>query len=86
MYWQPFRARSFEENAEYLRQIEQYVENIHVFNWDANGRYPLGDAIEEWKKYTAILSRPRTMLLEFMPDDELATLPREAEALKKIIL
>ena len=85
MYWQPFRARSFEENLEYLVKTEQYVENIHVFNWDADGRYPLEDAIDTWRKYVAALSRPRTMLLEFMPDDQLTTLPREAEALKRII-
>ena len=86
MYWQPFRARSFEENLEYLKKIEQYVVNIHVFNWDAAGRYPLIDAADVWKKYLAALSRPRTLLLEFMPDDNLATLPREADALRKIIM
>ena len=85
MYWQPFRNRSFEENLEYLKKTEQYVENIHVFNWDANGRYPLEDAIGTWKKYLSVLARPRHLLLEFMPDDQLATLPREAEALKRII-
>ncbi len=86
MYWQPFRARSFEENLEYLKKTEQYVEHIHVFNWDKDGRYPLADAVAEWKKYIAALSRPRAMLLEFMPDDLITTLPREADALREIIM
>lgn len=85
MYWQPFTARSFEENLKYLKKTEKYVEHIHVFNWDSNGRYPLGNAVDTWKKYIAELSRPRTMLLEFMPDDLLTSLPREANALREII-
>ena len=86
MYWQPFKFRSVEENIAYLKKVEPYVEHIHVFNWDPAGRYPLADGIENWKKYLAVLSRPRTMLLEFMPDDLLTTLPREADALRKIIV
>ena len=85
MYWQPFRDRSVEENLEYLTEIEKYVEHIHVFNWDAANRYPLADAIPTWKRYISVLSRPRTMLLEFMPDNELASLPTEADALREII-
>ena len=85
MYWQPFRDRSIEENLKYLKKTEKYVEHIHVFNWDAAGRYPLADAVDTWKRYTAELSRPRMMLLEFMPDNELASLPTEADALREII-
>ena len=85
MYWQPFRDRSVEENLEYLTEVESYVEHIHVFNWDATSRYPLADGIPAWKKYISVLSRPRTMLLEFMPDNQLATLPTEADALREII-
>ena len=85
MYWQPFKFRSVEENLNYLKKTEKYVEHIHVFNWDPEGRYPLADGIETWKRYLAELSHPRTMLLEFMPDDLLTTLPREADALREII-
>lgn len=85
MYWQPFKYLSVEENLNYLQKIEKYVEHIHVFNWDPDGRYPLADGIDNWKKYLAALSRPRTMLLEFMPDDLLSSLPREADALREII-
>ena len=86
MYWQPFRDRSIEENLKYLKKTEKYVEHIHVFNWDAAGRYPLADAVDTWKRYTAELSRPRAMLLEFMPDDKLESLPREADALREIVM
>ena len=86
MYWQPLENLSREENLNYLKKIEPYVENLHVLNCDRYGRHPLSDAVEDWRIYISALSRPRTMLLEFMPDDLLTTLPREAEALKKIIL
>ena len=85
MYWQPFYERTVEENLKYLRKIEPYVEHIHVFNWEGANRYPLVDGIGDWKRYVSALSRPRTMLLEFMPDDLLTSLPREAEALREII-
>ena len=85
MYWQPFRDRSVEENLEYLTAVEKYVEHIHVFNWDAANRYSLADAIPTWKRYLSVLSHPRMMLLEFMPDNELSSLPTEADALREII-
>lgn len=85
MYWQPFTALSPEENLNYLKKIERFVEHIHVFNWDANGKAPLADGIDVWKRYVAELTHPRTMLLEFMPDDLLTTLPREADTLREII-
>ena len=81
LYWQPFFDRTVDENLEYLRKIEPYVENIHVFNC----RRPLADGIETWRKYLSVLSRPRPLLLEFMPDGQLTTLPREAESLREII-
>ena len=85
MYWQPFCEKTVDENLAYLKKVESYVEHIHVFNWVGSHRYPLADGIEDWKRYISALSRPRTMLLEFMPDDRLTTLPREAEALREII-
>ena len=85
MYWQPFCEKTVDENFVYLKKAEPYVEHLHVFNWEGSHRYPLADGIADWKRYIAELSRPRTMLLEFMPDGKLTTLPREADALREII-
>ena len=37
------------------------------------------------KRYLTAFTTPRTLLLEFMPDDRLESLPTEAEALRAII-
>ena len=84
MYWQPFQWRSVEEDIEYAKKIEAYTENIHVFNWEGDGRFPLIEAKEEWQSYLGCFSHPRTLLLEFMPDGKIETLKREADALRKI--
>ena len=61
-----------------------YTEQIHVFNWDGDKRSPLKDGIDIWKKYLKIFGGEKTLLLEFMPDDNIRSLPNEAEALRKI--
>ena len=90
MYWQPNQYRSHSENMESARMLAPYVDCIHVFNWSGSTKLPLGEAKDEWVDYlTAFKSeyekRDIPALLEFMPDGKIATLAREAEALKDII-
>lgn len=85
MYWQPSQFRSVEENLTELKQLAPFVTVIHVFNWKQANRYPLAEAIETWKRYKALLSGDHSMLLEFMPDDLLSSLPNEAAALRQIL-
>ncbi len=84
MYWQPFQWLTAEENTQIAEQIAPYAAHIHVFNWKGDARFPLQDAVAEWQTYLRAFSTPRTLLLEFMPDDCLQTLPTEADALKRI--
>ena len=84
MYWQPFQWLSAEENLDYAKAIAPYTEYLHVFNWKGEDMLPLGDALEEWRSYLAAFSTPRTLLLEFMPDGRIESLPVEAEALTRI--
>ncbi len=84
MYWQPFQWLTAAESMAIAKRIAPYAEHIHVFNWKGNDRFPLGDAVEEWRAYLTAFSTPRTLLLEFMPDDNLASLKKEAESLKEI--
>lgn len=84
-YWQPFQTRTAEQNLAYLRMLAPYVTHVHVFQWKSADRFPLADGIAEWQAYLSLLGSPHTLLLEFMPDDCLETLAREANALRHII-
>ena len=84
MYWQPNQFRSREENLAYGALLAPYTVNIHVFNWLGKEKYPLRDGVGIWKDYLSCFEGGRNMLLEFMPDDRLETLPREVAALKEI--
>ena len=85
MYWQPEVIHSFEENTEYAKLLSDRVVNIHVFNWDKNGQYPLKDAVGVWKKYLENFSGEQHLLLEFMPDGRSESLKTENAALIEIM-
>ena len=90
MYWQPNEHRSHAYNLESARALAPYTECIHVFHWDAQGHYPLSKGIWEWKAYLAIFcerlpTKALPLLLEFMPDNKVESLPAEAETLKRLI-
>lgn len=85
MYWQPFQWQSVAENLKYAGMIAPYVRHIHVFQWKGDQRFSLSDGIDEWKQYLKFFPMPRTLLLEFMPDDQITSLPKEANALRVIM-
>ena len=84
MYWQPNQFTSEKENKQYARLLSSFTKHIHVFNWTEKERFPLGDAVSLWKEYLSYFS-DNTLLLEFMPDDSIASLKTEAEALRRLI-
>ena len=84
MYWQPNQYRTIEENIEYARLLKDYITHIHVFQWKEKLRFPLREGIAEWKRYLAELPGAHMLLLEFMPDDDVASLPEEARALREL--
>ncbi len=89
LYWQPFQWLEAEENLQIAQSLAPYAEAVHVFQWKSPKltprRFSLYEGMDEWRAYLGALPAPRTLLLEFMPDDRLATLSTEAEALKAII-
>lgn len=85
MYWQPNQFREFEENIEYAKTISPYTEHIHVFKWRGQKKFPLAEGIEEWKSFLACFNGERTLLLEFMPDNNIESLKTEADSLRKIV-
>ena len=85
MYWQPNQYRTDGENLGSAKLLAPYTHRIHVFNWKEKQRFPLREATDLWRQYLACFTGERTLLLEFMPDDRLQTLPAETAALKSII-
>lgn len=85
MYYQPNQFRTEEENIEYARLLAPYTDHIHVFNWKGTERYSLSEGISIWKQYLAQFKGDHTLLLEFMPDNRIETLPKEANSLFHII-
>lgn len=89
LYWQPFQWLDAEKNLLIAQNLASYIELVHVFQWKAPKlnptRFSLYEGIDEWRTYLKAIPVPRTLLLEFMPDDQLSTLSTEAEALRTII-
>ena len=84
MYWQPFQWQTVQENIQNAKKIAPFATHLHVFQWKGDLRFSLSDGIAEWRTYLKEFSTPRTLLLEFMPDDRLETLAAEADTLRKI--
>lgn len=84
MYWQPNQNRTEAENLAYAKLLAPYTYHIHVFNWKGKEKYPLLEAKDIWQEYLSCFEGERHLLLEFMPDGMLETLPRETAALKEI--
>ena len=82
MYWQPCQTPA--ENEAYAALLAPYTEHLHVFNWVGMERFPLAQGLDHWRRYLQVLGGSHTLLLEFMPDDDLTTLDREAAALKEL--
>lgn len=84
MYWQPNQFCSREVNLAYAEKLADYTDTIHVFNWQGTERFPLSMGIEDWRQYLQRFSGDETLLLEFMPDDLLDSLPAETDALFRL--
>lgn len=84
MYWQPHQNKPTEENLAYAALLSPYTDHLHVFNWKDKEKMPLMEAVELWREYLAKFAGEHHLLLEFMPDGLIETLPREAEALRRI--
>lgn len=82
MYWQPNQFKTFEENLRAAKLLKPTVVNVHVFHWDAENRYSMAEGVADWQQYTAVFKDgDHAFMLEFMPDNDIATLPREAAVL-----
>ena len=85
MYYQPSQYRTLEENLAYARLLSPYVRHIHTFHWAGELRFPLREGLAQWKQYLSCFDGSHVLLLEFMPDDRVESLPEEAKALYEMI-
>lgn len=83
-YWQP-RMIPVEDNLHEIRQIKDFITNIHVFHWERHDgqtiRMPLTAGASHWKTYLDILPEQSPLIMEFVREDAAAQFPRDAEAL-----
>ncbi len=84
-YWQPCQFKTEEYNGEYAKAVAAYARHVHVFNWHGSEKLPLAEGTGVWRRYLADLGGEHVLLLEFMPDDNIASLKREADALREIV-
>ncbi len=88
LYWQPDFSKAATEVVEGLLAARPYLAALHVFFWKPDHtRMPLADGIDRWRSWLALVPEARDLpcLLEFVPADDPALLPREAEALGEIL-
>lgn len=85
MYWQPNQWKTEPENMAYATQMAPYTTHLHVFQWHKKEKFPLKNGEKVWKTYLTAFSGDHLLLLEFMPDNDPNTLPKEAETLREII-
>lgn len=86
--WQPNQNHGFEYDLIAANALLPYIVGVHVFNWTGKkpDKYPLDENREKWQAYMEILkAKELNYMLEFMPDDRIETLPREAQALDLFI-
>ncbi|MFE6666484.1 sugar phosphate isomerase/epimerase family protein [Streptomyces sp. NPDC057697] len=87
-YWQPPQNTPDEEALAGLRALVDRVDAVHVFSWwPGNHRLPLADRAGLWAEVFALLNArrvPLDALLEFVPGDDPAVLPREADTLRRV--
>ena len=87
-FWQPNQHHGFEYDLLAAKALLPYTVGVHVFNWfgEKPDKYPLDRNPEKWQAYMEILkAKELNYMLEFMPDDKIETLPREAQALDTFI-
>lgn len=84
MMWQPNQMESLEYDLKSIEALLPWIVGVHVFAWGRQGeRFPLKQHEKYWHARLELLRRKElNYMLEFMPDDRLESLPKEAETLK----
>lgn len=92
-YWQPPNGRDVDYCRDSLSSVLPWLEYIHCFHWTGHPRErrPLAEGASRWVSYLSIAAdrdsglEPRWVLLEFVPDDSVEALVRDAAVLRNWI-
>lgn len=79
-HWQPNQFCSDAYNLEAARALLPWMENVHVFYWRGHEHFPLAEGEAIWLEYLSAVGE-RPLLLEFMHDGRLESLPETARTL-----
>jgi 3-dehydroshikimate dehydratase len=85
-YWQPPVGEPDDRALDGLRLMLDRVSAIHVFSWwPGQTRLPLHERERLWRPALELAARaaPVDLLLEFVPGDDPAVLPRESATLRR---
>ena len=87
--WPPHQDMPVEPALDTRRRARPRTSTIHVFSWwPGHERLPLAERSDLWEPAFAILAAngvDHDALLEFVPGDDPALLPREADTLRTLI-
>ena len=84
LYWQPLGSHGVDENLSIIKKFMPYLKNVHVYAWKELERFPLAEHETAWRKYIDVLrdcKGTHALLLEFVKDDSIEQLRRDAETL-----
>ena len=84
MYWQP-NFDSVDANRAYIAALQEYIMHVHVSYWKKDGQRSLQQGFAVWEKYLSQLTGERHLLLEFLPENRIESMPQEASALRELI-
>jgi 3-dehydroshikimate dehydratase len=90
LYWQPRQGTAFPERLASLRGILGCLAHLHVFQWigERDQRLPLAEGAADWQAYLACAAAApgdRCAYLEFVPDDSVTALERDAATLRNLL-
>ncbi len=86
MYWQTNVKGDVELALKEAKLLSPHTINIHVAWWLDSKHLPLSDGALVWEKYLREFKGEKCLLLEFMHDGKIESLPIEAQSLKAIVL
>lgn len=89
--WQPLASLGRAQQTLSLRAVLPRLQHLHVYHWLPGSpidRRPLAEGAEAWREWMGIASesgRRYDALLEFVPGDDPAILPRESATLGNLL-
>jgi len=85
MYWQPDIFIDDETNYDIAQMVAPYSVNIHAFYRINSHPVSLSEGVDVWQRYLEHFKDVKAILLEFMPNNSMQSLKKEAQALKNIL-